>query len=292
MKAFLYYLSLPLFTFLSFLPFAVLYKISNFFFFILYSVINYRRKVILQNLKNAYPEKSDEAIEALCKEYYKHLCDLVVETIKTLSISSQELTARCRLLDIPFFDKLHAQNKNLIVVMGHSGNWEWAGPAFSLQTKYLLLGIYKPLSNPHFEKLLTSIRTRFNTKITPMNNTLRGMITHKNTLNVTAFIADQVPSHDNVYWTNFLKQETAFFLGPEKIAKKFNYPVVFISMSKVKRGFYEIHADLLFESLSQIQEGEMMEAFAGKLESEINRQPEIWLWSHRRWKKKRRKQSI
>lgn len=286
MQAFLFYLVLPFIYLIALLPFRVIYGISNAFYYLLL-LTGYRKTVIITNLQNAFPEKNKREIEALGRKYYRYLCDLVFETFKTLMLTEKEVKKHCIFHKAAWLDKMYAEKQSIILVMGHYGNWELAGPSFSLNNAYQLNVIYRPLSNIYFEKLLTKMRTKFGTKITPVNNTLREMVATRNEVTATAFIADQTASPENAYWTNFLNQETAVFTGPEKLAKKFGYPVVYISINKVKRGYYEITPELLFADPKNTAENEICEAFTQRLAKDIIKNPSTWLWSHRRWKHKR-----
>lgn len=171
--------------------------------------------------------------------------------------------------------------------MGHFGNWEWAGNSFSLLCHQQLHVIYHPLKSKYFNQLINNMRTRFGTKLIPMRETYKEMLSNRNEISATAFIADQTPAPANAYWTKFLNQDTPIFRGTEAIAKKLNYPVVYASVNRTKRGCYEVFAETLFEQPSTTAEGEISEAHTKKLEIEIRKQPEVWLWSHRRWKHKR-----
>lgn len=171
--------------------------------------------------------------------------------------------------------------------MGHLGNWEWGGNTFSLLCKHQLYVIYHPIANKNFDNLMYGMRSRFGTKLIPMKDTFRSMLANRNELNATAFIADQTPQPDNAYWTTFLNQETPVFRGTELIAKKLNYPIIYLKVKKIKRGFYELCAEMLCENPSITKEGEITEMHTKRLEQDIIAQPETWLWSHRRWKHKR-----
>ena len=153
--------------------------------------------------------------------------------------------------------------------------------------KQQLYVIYHPIGNMYFDELMYRMRTRFGTKLIPMKNTFKEMLMHKSEINTTAFIADQTPSSVNAYWTKFLNQDTPVFWGTEVIAKKLNRPVVYISVDKVKRGYYQMNAKLLCENPNQTTEGQISEMHTRQLEQDIIKRPEIWLWSHRRWKHKR-----
>lgn len=287
MRALAFYFCLPFIYLLSILPFRVLYGLSDFIYFMLYHVLKYRRKVVSENLRNSFPEKSKAELKKIEQEFYSYLCDLIVETIKTLTISKKEALARFKINDNFLFEKLYAEKKNIILVMGHLGNWEWARLSLSLSSNFQLYGIYKPLSNKYFNQFMYKMRSRFGTKLIAMNDTYREMLKNKNEMNITAFIADQTPSPDNAYWTSFMNQETPIFRGTEKIAQKLNYAVVFANINRRKRGYYEASAELLFEYPKLTAAGVISEAHTRHLEQEIIKQPEIWLWSHRRWKHKK-----
>ncbi len=290
MKALVYYISLPFLYLLSLLPFPLFYLFSDFVYFLLYHVIGYRKQVVYENLKNSFPEKTDAEIRKIRKQFYKYLCDLFLETFKTLTISKEEAKRRCTINPsaLEVFERFYREGKSVIIVMGHFGNWEWAGNTFSLNCSHQLYVIYHPLTHTYFDGLIYRMRTRFGTKLIPMRDTYRDMVKNKGELNATAFIADQTPSPDNAYWTTFLNQETPVFRGTEMIARKVNYPVVYASMKRLKRGYYEISAETLFEEPRATKEGEISESHTRKLEREILAQPEIWLWSHRRWKHRRK----
>jgi KDO2-lipid IV(A) lauroyltransferase len=265
-----------------------MYRVSDFFFVIMYYVLGYRKKVVMENLRNSFPEKSEEEIKKIGIAFYKYLCDLFLETLKTLTVSKKTMLAHCKMNEDgrKLFDNYSVQQKSVIIVMGHFGNWEWAGAAFD-NSKQQLYVLYHQLSNKYFNKLVIEMRTRLGTKLIEMKSTLRDMVTNRKEITATAFIADQTPFPENAYWTRFLNQDTPVFIGTEKIAQKFNYPIVYVSIRRIKRGYYEVFAETLFENPKETIEGEISEAHTRRLEQDIIQQPEIWLWSHRRWKHKK-----
>ncbi|MEO6882866.1 MAG: lysophospholipid acyltransferase family protein [Bacteroidia bacterium] len=276
---------------LSLLPFWIIYFLSDFLFFLLYYLVGYRKKIVFQNLKNTFPEKTEQEILVLSKKYFRYMSDLIFETIKIASMTKKDFQERCIIEPetINLFNELYAQKKNMLFVMGHFGNFEWCGHPFSLLHKHQLYVIYRPLSNKLFDKLMYQLRARFGTIPVTTNDMVRTMIEKRNEINVTAFIADQTPAPENAYWTTFLNQETPVFTGTEKIARKFNYPLIFVNVKRIKRGYYSVNTDRFPKNPADTTEGEISEWHTRKLEQEIIRQPEIWLWSHRRWKHKRRK---
>ena len=280
---------MPFIYLISLLPFPLLYLLSDIFYFFLYYIIGYRKSVVLANLRNSFPEKSEGEIDAVSKKFYHYFCDLFLETLKTLTISRSGMLEHCVLDSTAseLFSQLALDNKSFIIVMGHKGNWEWSGNVFSLLCKHQLYVIYHPLSNKYFDRLMYRMRTRFGGRLISMKNTFRDMMNNKTELNATAFIADQTPPPDKAYWLNFLNQDTPVFTGAEKIARKIKYPVVYISVKRIKRGYYTILADVLKSPPYLSEDGEIAMAYTKKLEEDIIDQPETWLWTHRRWKHKR-----
>lgn len=244
---------------------------------------------MLQNLRNAFPEKTDKEINAICKAFYHCFCDLVLEMFKVLTISKESIIKRCKFDPESFaiFSKFANEGKSVILVMGHTGNWEWAGHPFTLLCRQQLYVLYHPARNKYFNGLMLRMRTRFGTRMIAMKTAYKEMLAHKNELTTTVFIADQTPQPDHAYWTTFLNQDTPIFKGTEIIAKKLNLPVVYASVKKIKRGYYEMFAKILTENPAATADGEISEMHTKMLEKDIIDQPETWLWSHRRWKHKR-----
>ncbi len=286
MNAISFYITYPFIYLIASLPFGALYKVSDILYY-LFRLTGYRKKVVIKNLQNSFPDKTPLEIEALCSTYYRYLCDLILETLKTLRMTEKESKEHCVFHNQAWLDKLYEEKRSFIIVMGHYGNWEWAGPSFTLNTNFQLVVIYRPLTNTYFEKMMVGMRTRFGTRITPVNLTLRDMVANRKQVTATAFIADQTAPHDKGYWTTFLNQDTIVFTGPEKLATKFDYPVVFMNTKRVRRGLYEVTPELLFSKPKETTENEISETFMKRLEKEIIQDPSIWLWSHRRWKHER-----
>ncbi|MCF8424952.1 MAG: lysophospholipid acyltransferase family protein [Bacteroidia bacterium] len=284
-----FYIALPLLYFISILPFSLFYLLSDLLYLLIYKVVGYREKVVYENLKNSFPEKSHKELKEIEEQFFHYLCDLVLETLKTLTISKKEALRRCAFNEnaIAIFKQLNDEKKSCILVMGHFGNWEWAGSSFSLLNSQQLYVIYHPLSNKYFDTLMYNMRSRFGTKLYAMKDTMREMIRNRHEINATAFIADQTPSPEGAYWTTFLNQDTPVFWGTEKIAQKLNYPVLYATVNRKKRGYYEVNVEYLVKNPKDTNEGEISELHTRKLEKDIIAQPEIWLWSHRRWKYKR-----
>jgi Kdo2-lipid IVA lauroyltransferase/acyltransferase len=268
----------------------MLYGISNFVYFILFRVVGYRKKVVYANLKNSFPHKSDSEINQIAKDFYHHIADMMVEFIKGYTISKKEIQERVKLVNFELIKKYTDQNQSVIMVTGHISNWEWLLHPLNL-SGVVVDFVYLHLNNPFFEKLTYLIRTHFtDNPLIEKNDALRKTAERHNITRVLALGSDQSPSNwKAAYWTNFLNQDSAFFTGTERIAKKFGYPVIFSEMRRVKRGYYEIEFKeiALPEEFNQLKEGEITERFIRNLEATINKYPSEYLWSHRRWKHKR-----
>lgn len=278
---------------LSLLPLPALYVLSDGLALILYYLLRYRRKVVRNNLQNAFPERSLYEIIQIEKSFYRFFTQWILETLKLLSISKNELKARCQFTEE--FQKIffrHYQEKhNILVLMGHLGNWEWAGAAFHLYFPHKLFVLYHPLSNKTFDQVMKKIRTRMGMNVLPMQTAARHILANPSSGQVFAFIADQCPSLQNSFWMNFLNQETAVFYGPEKIMRKTQVTpvVVLVYPHPHKRGYYYIDAKEIIVTEKNTQEHyPVMQIFMKTLENAIKQFPAYWLWSHKRWKLKAR----
>ena len=266
-------------------PFWIIYLFSDILYFLLFYVFKYRRKVVEQNLKNSFPEKSVAELFIIEKQFYKHLSDLIFESIKTMSISPETMNKRFVFSNISELTKYFDEGKSVIAVSGHYGNWEWGPLAAAYALKEKVLVVYKPLSDKRFENLINSMRSRFGALMVPMKNTLRKIIEYKEQPHVLVLVGDQTPPREEShYFANFLNQPTAIFLGVEKVAVRTNDPVIYFSINKIKRGYYECLIKHLVEVPDQTSEFEITNIHTQQLENIIRKNPEYWLWSHKRWK--------
>lgn len=289
LSALFYYICLPFIYLLAILPFPLLYFFSDGVFVLLYYILHYRREIVRQNLTKSFPEKSLPEIKEIETRFYRYFCDLFLETFKTLTISKEDMFRHCEFAPetLGIFNQLAEENQSFMIVMGHFGNWEWAGNTFSICCRHKLYVIYHPLTNKFFDGLIYRMRTRFGTRLIAMKDTLKEMLKNRDQLTATAFIADQAPLPDRAYWMNFLNQDTPVFLGIEKIALKIRYPIVYVSIRRVKRGHYKVFAERIELSSGIRKTGEITEIHTKRLEKDIRSQPENWLWTHRRWKHER-----
>jgi len=276
---------------ISFLPLGVLYVISDIFYFFIYVIFGYRKKIVRQNLKNAFPEKSDKELLRIEKRFYHHLIDIFIEIIALMHMSIDEIKRRNKFISKDLMQRLYDKNIGIVGVVGHYNNWEWFNN-LQLYTKYQGLAIYKPIENKRFENFTNNIREKYGSVTVPMRETLRKLIQLKkeNILPFSLMVADQSPVKEEInYWTTFLNQDTPVYLGVEKIARKFNYAVVFLKMQKIKRGYYETEMILITDNPKETKEYEITEKHVSILEEMIKQKPENWIWSHRRWKHKKPK---
>lgn len=272
---------------LSYLPLAILYGVSDFLYFVLYRIVKYRQKTVRTNLENSFPEKSKEEILQIEKKFYHHFCDLMVESIRLFSISEKELRLRNKMINPEVMNRLYDEGKSIILVGGHFNNWETGAAILSAFVKHHIIGIYAPLSNQFFNTEILKSRERFGMEMLSKKIVKAGFEHNKEKLTATIFATDQSPTHSKkVHWTTFLNQATPVLLGSELFAREYNYPVVFMYASKVKRGYYEIEAKLLEKNPSQTTDGQITEKHTRWLEEQIRETPQFWLWTHKRWKRK------
>ncbi|MEO7079935.1 MAG: lysophospholipid acyltransferase family protein [Flavobacteriales bacterium] len=279
-----YYLLLPMIYGISMLPFRALYMLSDLMEFLLFRVFGYRLKVVRDNLRNSFPEKSAEELKRLELDFRRWFCDLMLETIKTLTISPSTLVERISVEGTEILKSYYGQGTSVMLVMGHWGNWELGGARFSQLPYHKLNVIYHPLENEQFDKLFIRMRTRLGNGLYPMKETVKCMLRDRGEVTATAFIADQTPSRDNAYWTTFLNQATPVFWGTEKIAQKLDRPIIYLGIDRPRRGRYTMRFELLEPNPKNTPEGYISELHIRRLEQDIRKHPSIWLWTHRRWK--------
>ncbi|MFB9864071.1 lysophospholipid acyltransferase family protein [Rufibacter immobilis] len=276
---------------ISLLPFPVLYAFSTFLYVLLYYVVGYRKKVVRQNLERSFPDKSAEELRKIEKQFFLNLTDLIVESLKLVSLPVSELRKRVGSKGQELVERQLASGTSVLVLGAHLGNWEYMTAAGNSIFSFPIDGIYKPLANPFFEEFMKFIRGRFGIHLVRMKDTLRHIIRHKAESRVITLLTDQTPPFGEIqYWTSFLHQETPFYVGADKLRTSFKFPAFFLGMRHVKRGYYEIEFQELLPApvVGEKEEGHpLTEAFARKLERWIEENPADYLWSHKRWKHKR-----
>ncbi len=269
------------------LPFPILYVISDFLYIILYKIVGYRKKIVYSNLKNSFPYKNQNELKHIMSNFYKHLCDIMIESLKSFTISEKQLKKRM-IIKNPELANQYAENgKSVIIVGGHFNNWEFFAQSTPLFCSHKCIGIYKPLSNLFFNNKMLQSREKFGLKMYSMRQTIKCF---KNIQRPRAvfFASDQSSSNPkSVYWMRFLNQDTGVLFGVEKLSKHYNWPVLIYTINKIKRGYYEAEFKLLTDAPKKINTGLITETFTNSLQKDIINQPQYWLWSHKRWKHKR-----
>jgi Kdo2-lipid IVA lauroyltransferase/acyltransferase len=275
----------------SLLPFPLLYLLSDILRFFLQYIFRYRRSVILENLRNSFPEKSQKEIRKILHTYYRNLADITLETIKLRSISPEHLRQRVNFDKTEILNHAFQHHDNVIIALAHRGCWEWIGQALGVVSPLTGYGITKPLNNKYFNDYMEFIRNRFNAGSTiPFRQTYRTLVRHRQEGHVAFYLiaADQTPHTDEInYWSNFLNQDTPFYLGIEKMAVSMDVPVVFLDIHRYGRGRYSVDFQIITYDPKNTASFEIMEKYIRLLESAIINDPANWLWSHRRWKNKR-----
>lgn len=277
-------IGIGIFRLLSRLPFGVLYFLSDILYVIVYRLFGYRKKVVRENLEYSFPDKTEKEILKIERDFYKHLFDIMVETMKCETISLEELKARMIEENPEVLKALIEKEQSAMIITGHYNNWEWSGRKVIVDSGGKAIIAYKNVTNPHVEDMMLKSRQRFGGHIISMMQFIRFVLKRRNETLFPVLIADQTPHKDKIeYTTNFLNQDTAVYLGGENLAKSLKLPVYFMSVSKVKRGHYSYRLDLITEDYNA-PKYEITNKHLAMLEKQIVDNPAYWLWSHRRWK--------
>lgn len=273
-------------------PFGALYACSDVLCFFLRVVVRYRRKVIRKNLRLSFPEKDGKELRAIEKEYYCHLCDCIVEAVKLLHVGDEEMKRRVEVRNYALIEEMAGDGRSIILFLGHYGNWEWVQEICKYyKNPRLSAEIYRPAKSVVFNEILKRIRSRFDTVLIPQKKAVRQLLGyHKEGKQfMVGFISDQRPNHVNLnHWTTFLNQDTPYAAGGEDIGMHINAHFVYLDIQKTGRGRYV----LTFKRIEPCGDNEpypYTRAFLGMLEKTIQAAPQYWLWSHNRWKYKRKR---
>ena len=288
MQLLIYVIVLPLIWFISILPFRLFYLYSDFVRFWIYRVFGYRKKVVRKNIQLSFPEKSLEEIKAIEKKFYVHMCDLFLEMAKSLTISEKEIKSRFKFTNIELVKEFEKQNKSIIFVCGHYASYEWV-ISMGYHVNHQGFVIYTPLANKYFDRLVKKIRMNHNSSLIARHEAVTTMIQHKEEGLLAAYgmASDQSPQvHKAHYWREFMGVKVPVITGPEFLAKKLDYPVVFIDIQKPKRGYYEATFKLITDKPNEFPDYTITDQFTEMLESQIRTKPEHYLWTHKRFKHK------
>ncbi len=265
-------------------PFWLLYLFSDFLYWLVYRIIGYRKAVVQSNLQKAFPTKTEAERLQIERKFYQHLFDILLESIKGFSMSKKNLLERQRLIgNMP--QEMLDKHQSIVILGGHYGNWEWGGISASFHVNTDVIVLYSPIKNKKIDNYLKSFRESYQTYFWASSLAPRAFKKYQDNKAAFVMIADQSPSNPKrAHWLPFLHQETAFLKGPASYAKNYDLPVLYINIKRVKRGYYTMELEILTEKPSSMTTKELTFLFAQKLEQKIEETPELWLWSHRRWK--------
>lgn len=268
------------------MPFRVFYLFSDFISLLLGRIIKYRRTVVLNNLKIAFPKKSKDEINKIANGFYKNLADLILEGIRGNAMSEKQLLKRFVIEDQEIIDNIYEQGKEVIVLAGHNSNWEW-GAASTARMRHKAAVLYKPLSNKYIDSYLRRKRARFGVDLVSIYETKRYFLKKKANLTAYFMVADQSPSNlEKAIWIDYFGRKTAFLHGPQHYFQTLELPVVFFNVNRIKRGYYRLKITELISNPAEIKGKELTTRYAKLLEKNIRRSPEEYVWSHKRWKHK------
>jgi KDO2-lipid IV(A) lauroyltransferase len=271
------------------LPLFVLYQVATLSKWLLYFVFSYRKNVIANNIKNSFPELSNSQVNALTIKFYGYFTDLMVEFFRGSAISKKEMLERVNLVNEQIITNYLDKGIPVVLVAGHQGNWEWAVHRLALSENLYDI-VYQKLSSPLFNDFTFWVRSRFgNNVLMEKRESVILARDRKNIPRAICLAADQSPSKpESAYWTNFLNQPTGFFTGMERFAREYEYPVIFVELIRIKRGYYTMSfEELIKPSYDNVEKGDIIELFSRRLEKSVLKYPDQYLWSHKRWKHKK-----
>lgn len=271
---------------ISKLPLKILYWVSDFIFFLVYRVAGYRKKVVFNNIKNSFPEKTDAEINAITRNFFANFADYLVETVKSFSISANELKVRVQHINQDVFHEAQKEGKNVIMLSGHIFNWEWFNALATIVPQDHCYPVYRKMQSGFWEEKIKKIRSSYGNEAVEANNVIKHIFRNKNDGNsVYMFVADQTPNHHHVdVGTMFLNQKTPVFIGYDKLATRMDLVFVYCEMKKVKRGFYQVNYYRVYPENEKFADFEVVKKFHKLLENTISKRPDNYLWSHRKWK--------
>ncbi len=268
------------------LPFWLLYIQSDIFRFILFNVFRYRRKVVLDNLSKAFPEKDKSEINCIAKKFHKNFMDILFEGLKGMTMSDKSVYKRYKLLNPELVDAYFEQGKSVLTLGGHYASWEW-GVSIDKHIKHKSVCVYKAVKNKWLNNFMREKRERWGMKQISMEKT-RTIFKDLENPKFIVLIADQSPSTThNAIWVNFLGRDTPCIHGPEAYSKLFNLPLIFLDFQRVKRGYYTLELSLIDENPKQLEKSQVTQKYMTKLGEVISKKPQDWMWTHKRWKHKR-----
>jgi len=286
MQLLIYIIIYPFVWMISILPFRLLYGLSDILCFFIYRIFGYRKKVVKSNLKLVFPEKTDEEISKIMSKFYHHLCDMILEALKSLSIKEKDIKERYKFTNVDLILDIEKKQKSVMLMCAHYGSWEWI---FILQryVNHSGYAVYKRLANKYFDKLVKKIRAKYDTQLITTKETFKVLKERKDAgeLTINGFVSDQSPKANKaLHWSKFMGITVPMYTGAETLAKQLDMVVVFFSVERVKRGFYEVTFETIAENPREFKNFEITDTFFSLVEDQIRQAPEYYLWTHKRWK--------
>jgi KDO2-lipid IV(A) lauroyltransferase len=274
--------------FFSRLPMCALYAFSTFLYWLAFYVVRHRRQVIREQLEKVFPALSEAERERLHKQFLKNFCDVMVEVLKSVSMAEADMRAHVRIVNLDLARRYLDAGQSVMLVTSHLCNWEWLLHGVAVQLGYPVDAAYKPLHDQWAERLMLEIRSRFGARLIPAKELLADFLKRRAIVRALAMNADQAPvSTDKRYWTQFLGQDTAFYIGAEQIARATRLPMIYMVMRRVRRGYYEVELQSLWDGREPTAPNAVTERYARACEIDVLKSPADWLWSYRRWRLKK-----
>lgn len=273
---------------ISRLPLRLLYRLTPIIYFILYRVRRFRRQIVFENLKNSFPKKSDADLREIERAFYRNFADVAVEAVKARTLNLAELESRVTIVNQEIVRRFASQGQSIVLMAAHHCNWEWLLLASCVVLPLEVVAVYKPLHDKRIESFMFGTRSRFGARPIPANDFFSEIMKGGGKPRCYAMVADQTPlPNEEKYWTRFLNQDSAFFVGADKIAAITRSPVIFVAMKRVRRGYYEASLKVLAEPPYTENDNEVIERYVSEVECQILENPADWLWLHRKWKYKK-----
>jgi KDO2-lipid IV(A) lauroyltransferase len=273
---------------ISRLPWMALYGFAAFLYFLAYYVVRHRDHVIREQLQKVYPNAAASDREQIHKQFLRNFCDVLIEVLKSVSMTEADMRRRIQVTNIDMARRYLDAGQSIMFVTSHLGNWEWLLHGVTLQLGYPVDTAYKPLHDQWAEQLMLRVRSRFGARMVPAKELLADFLRRRAITRAVAMNADQAPvSTDQRYWTEFLGQDTAFYIGAEQIARATRLPILYAPMHRVRRGYYEVEFRLLWDGREIIDANQVTERYARACEADVLKSPGDWLWSYRRWRLKK-----
>jgi len=267
-------------------PFWFIYLFSDFIFVLIYYVFGYRKGVVSQNIENSFPDKNKQEIKTIVRKYYRHLSDNIVESVKGYGMNTKQLHKRYKVTNPEILEEYYNSGQNLIALASHYGNWEWGISSVATQFNHQCISLYMPMSNKYVEDYMKKIRAKGGMQLVSVKDTKEAFSANREKPAMFIMAADQNPGKlDYAIWMKFMNQITPCLHGPEAYSKKYDLPLIYFNVQKVKRGYYTLEVTKLIDNPRDTGLGDITIEYMRTVESVITAKPEYYLWSHRRWKR-------